>query len=316
MNNIKSHEIMTVTGPVEASPAGVVDAHNHVWIEPVEGAAEGAPVLDDFAAIAAELGDYRRAGGGMIVDCQPGGCGRSGLAMRALSISSGLPIIASTGYHLRKYYPTGYWLFDAPPERAHAYFLEELNIALQETGEDKIPVEAGMIKIACEAELENCPQGLMEAAAAAGRQSGAAVQVHTEKGADVERIARFLLDAGLPAKRLILAHMDKRPDLALHSSLAQEGILLEYDTFYRPRYNPESGVWPLIKGMLAAGLDGSLALATDMAEMQFWRRLGGRPGLEGMLLQIIPRLRRMELSELTIRKITGDNIAHRLARPL
>ena len=307
---------MTVTGPLEAEQAGLTDAHNHVWIDPVEGAAPGAPVLNDFAPIAAELGDYRRAGGGMIVDCQPGGCGRNGLAMRALSISSGVPIVASTGYHLRKWYPNGYWLFDAPPERAHAYFLEELNICLRETCQDENPVEAGMIKIACEAELEACPLGLMEAAAAAGRQSGAAVQVHTEKGADAERIARFLLDAGLPSDRLILAHMDKRPDLALHSSLAQEGILLEYDTFYRPRYNPEAGAWPLIKAMLAAGMEDSLALATDMAETQFWRRMGGRPGLEGLLTQIVPRLQRSGATDLAIRKIAGRNIAHRLERPL
>jgi predicted metal-dependent phosphotriesterase family hydrolase len=311
-----TYAIMTVIGPLEPTQVGVVDAHNHVWIEPVEGAAPGAPVLNDIASITAELGDYRRSGGGMIVDCQPGGCGRNGLAMRALSISSNLPIVASTGYHLRKYYPPDHWLFDASSERAYTYFLEELNIALQETRQEQTPVEAGMIKIACEAQLEHCPLGLMEAAAAAGRQSGAAVQAHTEKGADAERIARFLLDAGLPAEQLIMAHMDKRPDLALHTSLAQEGILLEYDTFYRPRYNPEEGAWPLIKSILAAGLEDSLALATDMAETQFWHRMGGKPGLEGMLLQIIPRLRRTEVNELAIRKITGENIAHRLARPL
>ena len=107
--------------------------------------------------------------------------------------------------------------------------------------------------------------------------------------------------------------MDKAPDFGLHRALAQAGVLLEYDTFYRPKYSPERGVWPLIEQMVAAGYAGSVALATDMAEASLWRCFGGGPGLAGLLTLIRPRLENMGLSPSAIQKLFGGNIARRLA---
>ena len=70
--------VICVNGLVPADQLGVVDAHSHVWIEQVPGANLAGLILDDAGAITAELVDYRMAGGGAIVDCQPGGCGRNG----------------------------------------------------------------------------------------------------------------------------------------------------------------------------------------------------------------------------------------------
>ena len=54
---------------------GITDAHNHVWIEPVQGADPAAPVLDQFDLIRKELLAYQAAGGGSILDCQPAAAG-------------------------------------------------------------------------------------------------------------------------------------------------------------------------------------------------------------------------------------------------
>jgi phosphotriesterase-related protein len=175
-------------------------------------------------------------------------------------------------------------------------------------------VLAGLIKIACEDSLEKSPLQLMEAAVEASLRSGCAILVHTEKGADAERIARSLQTFGLLPGKLVLCHMDKRPDFGLHQALAQEGILLEYDTFFRPQYNPEEGVWPLLESMLSRGLEGQIAIAGDMADESMWRRLGGYPGLTGLSNQVLPRLIRMGVNAEAIGKVSGGNIVHRLAR--
>lgn len=305
--------LMTVTGPLSLSDAGLVDAHNHVWIEPVAGGAADAPVLNS-PEIVHELTDFRMAGGGTLVDCQPADCGRSGKRLVWLSHASGVKIIAVTGFHRRRYYPPDHWLWQASPEAAREFFISELNTGLTECRGQPDPPKAGLVKIACEASLEASPVGLMQAAASAAVEVGAALAVHTEKGAQAERIARQLNDWGLPFSRLILFHMDKRPDWALHQDLAQQGILLEYDTFYREKYAPQENAWPLLEKMVAHGWLSQVAIGTDMAEPQMWARLGGAPGLLGWFQHILPAMQRRGFGEEVIRRLTGANIAARLER--
>jgi phosphotriesterase-related protein len=141
---------------------------------------------------------------------------------------------------------------------------------------------------------------------------GVCVEVHTEKGAEAEAIVAFFVRHDVQASQIVLCHMDKRPDHALHRSLAEAGVCLEYDTFYRPKYNPASNVWPLIETMIGAGLGRSVALATDMAEASMWKHSGGGPGLVGLVTAIRGRLEEMRLDAPTIRDLLGGNIVRRL----
>lgn len=272
-------------------------------------------MLDDRDAITSELVDYRQAGGGTVIDCQPGGCGRDGRVLSELARESHVYIVACTGFHLDKYYTPDHWLFRASVDEACALFLREITQGLEETLENEQPVPAGFIKIAGEKEVDKSPMALIEAAALASLETGAAIEVHTEKGADAERIISRLMDFGLSANRVVLCHMDKRPDFDLHRTLAQEGVMLAYDTFYRPKYRPEENVWPLLTRMVADGLDRQVALATDMAEAKMWSRLGSGPGLTGLITHIIPRLEALGFEPDTIRRLVGENITCRLALP-
>jgi phosphotriesterase-related protein len=307
--------VMTVLGPLEAGAIGITDAHNHLWIRPVAGAAADAPQLIDEAAIAAELGDYRRAGGSAIVDCQPGGAGRDGRVLARLSRASGVHVIASTGFHRRHYYGDRAPLWDQSAEGVVATMHSEITDGLAECRDGGEPVRPGVIKIALEATLAETPRHLLEAAAAVCRQTGYAIEAHTEQGASVEMFLSYFLGVGVDPGRLIFCHVDKRPDLALHQTLADADVLLEYDTFYRPKYDPDTNLWPLLEQMVASGYGGSLALATDMADAAFWQRLGGGPGLAGLLTQIRPRLEQIGFDAATIRQLLGGNIISRLALP-
>lgn len=308
-------KVITVLGPVEAEAIGITDAHNHLWIGPVAGAPDDAPRLTDEAAIAAELDDYRRAGGSAIVDCQPGGAGRDGRVLARLSRASGVHVIASTGFHRRRYYGDHAPLWEQSAAEAAVTMRGEITEGLAESRDGAEPVRPGLIKIALEATLAETPRHLLEAAAAVCQDTGYAIEAHTEKGASVELFLDYFLDEGVEPGRLVFCHVDKRPDLALHQSLAQAGVLLEYDTFYRPKYHPDAHLWPLLEQMVASGHAGSLALATDMAEAALWRRLGGGPGLVGLLAQIRPRLEQMGFDAPTVRQLLGGNIVGRLALP-
>ncbi len=310
-----TRQVITVLGPVEAGAIGMTDAHNHLWIGPVAGAPADAPQLTGEAAIAAELGDYRRAGGSAIVDCQPGGAGRDGRVLARLSRASGVHVIASTGFHRRRYYGDHAPLWEQSAAEAAVTMHGEIMAGLVESRDNEEPVRPGVIKIALEATLAETPRHLLEAAAAVCRETGYAIEAHTEQGASVELFLDYFLDEGVEPQRLVFCHVDKRPDLALHQSLAEAGVLLEYDTFYRPKYAPDANLWPLLEQMFASGYAGSLALATDMADAALWQRLGGGPGLVGLITQIRPRLEQMGFDALTIQQLLGGNIVGRLALP-
>ena len=131
-----AHEVqrvVTVTGPAAPDELGLTDAHNHVWIVPPEGAAPGLPVLDDFPRSLEELAFYRQAGGGALVDCQPGGCGRDGRILARLARQSGVRIIACTGFHLRKYYPPEAPQWSLSAQAACDLFAGELQHGMRET---------------------------------------------------------------------------------------------------------------------------------------------------------------------------------------
>jgi phosphotriesterase-related protein len=130
----------------------------------------------------------------------------------------------------------------------------------------------------------------LEGAATACAETGAPLEVHTEKGSAAEAVLDFLVRCGTPLEKIILCHMDKPLDFGLHRELASAGVLLEYDTFYRPKYEPEKNLWKLIEGMVAGGLGHRVALATDMAERSMWSQMGGGPGLAGFPLVVRPRL--------------------------
>ena len=314
MNETQQPLIMTVLGPVAPRDMGVVDAHSHLYIAPIPGAPPDAPVLTDADGVARELADFRAAGGGAVVDCQPGGCGRDGRMLRRLSRQTGVHVVAATGFHRHIYYGSEAPLFDMSAEAAAAVFMDEIEDGLVETraGEDEV-VYPGVIKIAAEANLEASPRALFEAAAEVARRTGYAIEMHTERGAAVEGFLAFFDEQGVAADRLVFCHVDKRPDFGLHRELARAGVLLEYDTFFRPKYEPERHVWPLISEMAAAGLAGNVALATDMADPALWAELGGGPGLLGFFTLIKEGLTRMALPAATIDGLLGGNISRRLA---
>jgi 5-phospho-D-xylono-1,4-lactonase len=303
--------IQTVTGPLAESAVTLADGHAHAWIAPPEGIAlEARLELDRFDAIKAELDQFQAAGGSLLVDCQPGGTGRDTNRLAQLAQATGVWITATTGFHLQKYYPLEYWLWSATAESAAAYFIEEL---VTGTRESQGTILAATIKVGYGGVIGGQTRVLMEAAAEAARQTDALILFHTERGINVEALLPFFADRGVPAQQLYLCHVDKRPDVGLHRELAQAGVLLGYDTFARPRYDPERTVWPLLLAMVAADLGAYVAVCQDMALPEMWRSWGGEPGLCFLPKVIIPRLRAEGVSEAVLRQLTGANIAQRLA---
>lgn len=304
-------DLITVSGTIPASEVTLADAHSHLWIDPPPGVPPAVRIeLNRADAIEAELRDFRAAGGSLLVDCQPGGCGRSAAMLLRLARATGLHVTATTGFHLQQYYPPGHWLWSTPERAAADYFTRELTEGMDEAE----GVQATTIKVGYSGEIEGQSRALMEGAAAAARRTGAAILFHTEQGRNVEALLPFFAARGVPPAQLYLCHVDKRPDLGLHRELAQAGALLGYDTFVRPKYQPDRNVWPLLLGMVDSGLGAQVAICLDPALPSMWRRMGGEPGLLALQESIRPRLEREGVDALTAAALLGGNVARFLVR--
>jgi len=310
---VQGRPVRSVLGDLPYTDLGVTDGHNHVWIDPVSGADSDSPVLNQFTQICEELKRYHWAGGRTLLDCQPGSCGRNGNQLIQLSKESGVNIIACTGFHRSRYYPPDTWLFHADPELIADHFIKELLHSMEETEGASDFATAGFIKTALEAEWDATPHAALLGAAIAARKTGALVMIHTEKGALAEEAVRFFEKSGVTPVQLVISHIDKRPNFKLHVKLASAGVLLEYDTFYRPQYQPEIHLWPLIQRMVEADLGCHIVLATDMADSAMYRTVGNGPGLESLPGEIRERLVAMGFTAPTIENLLGGNIARRLA---
>ncbi len=306
-------QVRTVLGPMSYTDLGVTDSHNHVWIDEVPGSDRTSPVLNQFDEIKQELIEYRLSGGSTILDCQPGECGRDGNQLRKLSQKSDVNLIACTGFHRRKYYSQDHWLWTVTAEKAAEYFCAELETNLVETVGSSDPIVAGFIKIALEENWKDIPESALEGAAIAAARTRSLIEIHTEKGRLAEKACIYFYDLGVAPNQLVFCHMDKRPDLCLHKELAHFGVLLEYDTFFRPKYSPFQHLWPLLVDMVHSGWGDRIALATDMAESAMYRSIGKGPGLQSLPLDIRKQLGTKGIPEQTIQQLLGGNIARRLA---
>lgn len=288
-------QVMTVTGPMPASALGVVDAHDHLFLRTPALPGEE---FDDVERSTAEVLEGKASGIGAIVDMTPIGLGRRPDLLRAVSQTTGLPIIAATGYHRDAHYPNGHWLHDASVETLADRIVRDLEVGMHPTDWDDPAVppdasRAGAIKAgtsyhrASESELRR-----LEACAIGSQRGGAAILVHTEIGTFGHEIVDILTGHGVAPHRIILAHLDRNPDPELHAEIAGRGVYLEYDTMGRTKYRPDSQLLDLVERMVDTGHGARLLLGQDIGRRSMLRAYGGGPGMRYLMERFVPRVRR------------------------
>jgi phosphotriesterase-related protein len=271
----------TVTGPRPASGLGVVLMHEHILCDlrqPAErGPADRHPpitldsrfetdyfqnrnplnmLLDEDEVATAELGRFKAAGGGTVVELTVGGLEPKPERLRAIAMASGVAVIAGAGFYVDAY------LDDTTrcqqPDEIEAIITDQLTVGLWGTD-----VRAGLIgEIGCSWPMTATEQGVLQAAARVSARTGAALTIHPGRHADApRRIAEIVAGAGGDPRRTVIGHMDRTIfDQGRLVELLRWGFLLEWDFFGIET----SQYW-------MAGID--LDLPTDYMRLDLLRRL-------------------------------------------
>jgi 5-phospho-D-xylono-1,4-lactonase len=309
--------VMTVSGRRLVSTLGVIDAHDHLFLD---SPALAGHSIDDVDRVTEEVRDARTSGIECIVEMTPIGLGRNPAAMRRVAEATGVAVIAATGYHRDAHYPAGHWVYGASVETLADRAVSDLVGGMHpadwlDPALPPDPARAGAIKGgASYHRISSSEQRRLEAIAGAASTTGAAVVVHTEVGTAGHDIVDLLEAGGVRPERIALAHLDRNPDPEIHEELATRGVTLEYDTIGRTKYHPDSVVLDLIESVAAAGHLGRIILGLDLGRRSYFRAYGGGPGLRYLMTAFAPRLRR-RLGDEAVARILIDNPGRLYALP-
>jgi len=287
-------DVITVLGPIPSAQLGVTDAHDHLFLK---SHALAGQEFDDVDRATEEVTSGKGSGLQSIVEVTPIGLGRSPAGLRSVAQATGVHIVGATGYHRDAHYPEDHWVREASVEVLGERILTDLQQGMHPydwlTAAPLDSARAGVIKGGASYQrISRLEERRLVAAAIGSRQTGAPILVHTEIGTCAHEIVDLLTREGVAPNRIILAHLDRNPDLELHASVAERGVYLEYDTPGRIKYRPDSQLLDLIDGMVEAGHTGSMMLGLDLGQRDYFRSYGGGPGLPYLMETFVPRLRK------------------------
>ncbi|MEV2254182.1 phosphotriesterase [Streptomyces sp. NPDC050147] len=277
---------------------GTCDAHDHLFLTSPQLPGQE---LDSPSSAARELAAFRDAGGESLIQWTPLGMGRRAGDLPELSRTSGVRIVAATGLHQAAHYAPEFL------ERLHAaglaaLFVRELTKGVADTG-----VRAGLIKVAGGFHgLDAHAHWTMEAAAEAHHATGAPIAVHLELGTGALDVLDLLCgELNVPADRLILGHLNRSPDLAIHRQAAEAGAYLAFDGPSRANHTTDWRMPEAVRSLAEAGYADQLLLGGDTTTSGA-RAVNGGPGLPYLLRRVRPRLALAVGEEIVARMLTEN----------
>ncbi len=286
--------VTTVLGPVEGNALGRVDAHEHLFLR--------SPVLpgeefQDLDRMVEEVEWVRESGIDTVVDLTPIGLGRKPTATAELSRRTRVKVVLATGIHRKAHYPAGHWVHTLAVAELADLMVTDLETGIDDRdwqGPRPLPtdVRAGIIKLGASYHVvQPVERRWLEAGAEAAVRTGAPVAVHTEVGTAAHDILDLLEAGGVGPHRVMLAHLDRNLDPALHAEIASRGAFLGYDTIGRTKYHADAAVLDLVAAVGALGHGAQILLGTDVGRRSMLRAYAGGPGMDVLGRTFVPRVR-------------------------
>lgn len=280
--------VQTVLGPVPAEQLGITYAHEHLLTHPpADAAADPDFTMDDEAVALGELGRFRAAGGGTIIEMTPRHYGRDPVGLQRISAASGVHIVCVSGAIKDA------WCRSWAAGRGVDAIADEL-IGEVLDGIDGSGVRAGLLKAGSSLNrITPLEETVFRAVAQAHRATGAAISTHTEAGTmGLEQVA-LLTSEGVDPARIVIGHVDRNLDLDYHRALLATGVTISYDQISKEKYFPDARRVECLLQLVAEGYRTQIVLSCDFARRSNWPGYGnwGGPGLTYILWRFAPWLR-------------------------
>ena len=308
--------VMTVSGPMPPDGLGFTLPHEHTGIAlwHIEGRADYWELRPDPDLLIEELTDFRRRGGGTLVDLTLDGVGRDPRRLRSLASAAGVNIVMGCGWYRGSYYPAEALIDRRSVDDLAAEIVREFADGVGTTGiRPGIIGEIGTDKPWLSAQEER----VHRAAARAAKQTGMAITTHGIQSPVGLAQLRVFEEEGVDPGRVVIGHADSYHDLDHYLAVLARGANLQFD-FLGHRFGVEEAIEPrlveTIVELLERGFGDQLLLSQDVCHD---RQLKANGGFGYVYLQqhFLPTLRTAAVAEAEIRQMTVTNPARILTIP-
>lgn len=250
--------------------------------------------MDDFDAVTVELQHFASVGGRTVIDLTTSHEGRSPSKLRELALTSGVNIIAGSGWYLQS----------AESEHMRTASVETLITDLLADFKGSRPGPGVIGEIGISPLFTPAEERSLRAASECQRQLGVPLFIHLpgwmRYGHRVLDIA--ITEMGAAAESIVLCHMDPSgEDTEYQQSLASRGVFLEFDMIGMPYFyrgagegqspHPEAAALA-ISGLVTRGLAEQILISHDMGIKSMLSKNGGN-GLAYVPLLFADRLIRL-----------------------
>jgi predicted metal-dependent phosphotriesterase family hydrolase len=311
--------VRTVLGDIDPSAMGVTYAHEHLIIDggrPVEISPDF--LLADVDRMTAELRDGAAVGLRTAIDAMPADCGRNPSKLADVSRRSGVQVVAATGLHHEKFYGQSHWSHRVSEDDLAGLFAADVEEGIDEFDYSgpivrRTTIRAGIVKVGGSKggpSVRDLP--IFRAAAVTHLRTGVPIQTHCEVGTGALEQIRALTDAGVPADRISLSHVDKVEDRGYHRELLATGAFAVYDQAFRWG-NRDNGTLRLLESVVEDGHAGQVMLGMDAARQSYYTAFGGTPGLAYLLRGFTDELEAAGLDAEIRHRLFVDNPARAFA---
>lgn len=298
--------IRTVLGDVCASEMGFTMAHEHILTNPQgDGTKNNLDHhLDSLPKAIQMLKEFKAIGGQTIIETTPQSWGRNTPGMVVASKESGVHVLATTGYICEEH--------GMEPELTNwsIDYIAQRMIDDVEIGMDGTTVKAGWIK--CGAAYNHITpneEKVIIAGAKAAQHTGCCLHAHTTAGTMGIEILEILEREGFDLSRMIIAHVDRVPDLWYHRKMLEKGAYIIYDGPGKAKYYPDSMRIELLKQLVKDGYEDRIMLSNDMGRRSHHKVYGYGPGFNWIKERFLPRLLEEGISQEVIDKFMIHNPA-------
>ncbi len=329
---------MTVTGPVDTQKMGITLSHDHLFIDlrnqftefkdpekqrisrQILGmenlgtvrlnphAIKDNLVLDDVELAIQETQRFKTSGGSTIVDCTSAGINRNPGKLREVALRTGLNIVAGCGYYTHDTHPAEMdgWSAEEIADR----MVGELTVGI-----DGTDIKAGVIgEIGTSNPIHPNERKNLVATGLAFKQTGAAVQVHTDPwGRFGLEIVDLLINRGGIPPKIVICHADVQIDLPYIRSLLKREVFVEFDNFGKEFYVDRLRTFSrdiervrTIKTLLNEGYEKQILITNDICLKSMLHRYGGW-GYDHILNNIVPMMCEQDIDAETINLFLQDN---------
>ena len=294
-------QVMSVTGPVDASDLGVVLPHEHVFADLVREY-RGTGLLNDEHLARQELALLREAGGQTLVDLTLDEIGRDPAALRRVSEDSGITIIMGCG-HYRDPYLNSEWFDQHAVDEIADLIVADIDEGVNGTG-----IKAGIIgEIGSDKwYISAAEERSFRAAARAHLRTGLTISTHAARWPVGLDQVRLLAEEGVDPRRVIVGHADTVPIPDYHISLARLGCYVCFDSIGTGTSYDLSRAVDYVVGMARAGFSRQVLLSHDVFLRGHLKADGG-PGYGYLLSGFLPLLTDAGLAAEEVRGFVTTN---------